>query len=313
MDCMSILDRPLDRIAASRRGGRIARWRDAMGRRASAAAEAQGTQEELRELRALTNRAIEVAHDISLPARLLAFMSWLELHPPGDEGPLISVVLATRDRPQLLSRAIDSVVGQRYRRWELIVVDDGTAPETREAVEAANDERLRLVDGPRKGLSSARNAGLATLTGEIVCYCDDDNIMHPGWLHAVAEVFAGHDGVEVAYGVSIAERKPSGDLPPEESWPFFWQLPWSRRTLLEENVTDAGALAHLSRLEDAGFDEGLTTGEDWDLLLRLTTNREALAIPAISHAYTMSGEDRMSDDAEHRAGLERIRRRYAEG
>lgn len=269
------------------------------------------TRDELQEVRAQAKLALAVANDSSLPARLLAFMSWLELHPPGVEGPLISVILATRDRPRLLGRAIESVAAQRYRNWELIVVDDGTAAETRAVVEAAADKRLRLVEGPRMGLSSARNAGLANLSGEIVCYCDDDNVMHPGWLHAVAEVFSGRDDVEVAYGVSIAEQKLPGEPAPEASWPFFWQLPWSRQTLLEENVTDAGALAHRSSLEDARFDDELATGEDWDLLLRLTMNREALAIPAISHAYTMNGEDRMSDDADHRAGLEKIRRRYS--
>ena len=54
------------------------------------------TQGELAEVRAEAKLALEVAHYVSLPAKLLAFMSWLELHPPEAEGPLISVVLATR-------------------------------------------------------------------------------------------------------------------------------------------------------------------------------------------------------------------------
>jgi glycosyltransferase involved in cell wall biosynthesis len=274
--------------------------------------EVKPTQVEFEEVRGMAKLALEVAHDVALPAKLLAFMSWLELHPPEPKGPLISIVLATRDRPQPLRRAVASVVDQRYRNWELIVVDDGTVPETRAVVEGAGDERLRLVEGPRKGLSAARNAGLANLAGEIVCYCDDDNVMHPGWLHAVANVFAERADVEIAYGVTIAEHRLPGEEGPEGWWPSFWQLPWSRRTLLEENVTDAGSLAHRSRI-DARFDEDLTTGEDWDLLLRLTEHREALAIPAVSHAYTMRGKTRMSDDAAHRAGLEEIRRRHAGG
>lgn len=269
------------------------------------------TQGELAEVRAEAKLALEVAHDVSLPAKLLAFMSWLELHPPEDEGPLISVVLATRDRPEALRNAIASVVAQRYRNWELIVVDDGTAPETREVVERAGGGRLQLVEGPRRGLSAARNAGLESIAGEIVCYCDDDNVMHPGWLHAVAHVFAERADVEVAYGVTIAEHRLPGERAPRGWWPSFWQLPWSRQTLLEENVTDAGSLAHRSWLEEARYDERVTTAEDWDLLLRLTEDREALAIPAISHAYTMRAPDRMSEAADHRAGLERIRRRYA--
>jgi glycosyltransferase involved in cell wall biosynthesis len=255
--------------------------------------------------------ALEVAQDMSLPTKMLAFMSWLELLPP-TSGPLVTVVLATRDRPQLLARAIPSVIAQRYRRWELIVVDDGEKPETRAVVESIDDERLILVEGPRQGLGAARNTGLDRAGGEIACYLDDDNAMHPGWLQAVAHVFSKREDVDVAYGISLAEHRVPDDLGEHGWWPSFWQLPWSRETLLEENVTDAGSLAHRRELEEARFDEDLSTGEDWDMLLRLTADKEALAVPALSHAYSMEGADRMSRDPQHRAGLEKIRRRHNE-
>lgn len=253
--------------------------------------------------------ALEVAHEMSLPSKMLAFMSWLELVPPPD-GPLVSIVLATRDRPQLLERAIPSVIAQRYARWQLVVVDDGSDPGTREVVEAVDDERLLLVGGPRRGLGAARNAGLERAEGEVVCYLDDDNVMHPVWLQAVAHVFANRADVDVAYGISIAEHRIPGDLGEHGWWPWFWQLPWSRGTLLEENVTDAGSLAHRRGLAEAHFDEKIESGEDWELLLRLTADREALAVPALSHAYSMDGADRMSADPRHAAILETIRRRH---
>ena len=80
--------------------------------------------------------------------------------------------------------------------------------------------------------------------------------------------------------------------------------------LLEENVTDVGSLAHRRDLEDARFDEDVPTADDWELLLRLTADREALAIPALSHAYSMDADNRVSRDPRYRAGLEEIRRRY---
>lgn len=255
--------------------------------------------------------ALEVARDTSLPTKMLAFMSWLELVPPTD-GPLVTIVLATRNRPRLLSRAIPSVIAQRYRRWELVVVDDGEKPETRVVVESIDDDRLVLAEGPRRGLGAARNAGLDRARGEIVCYLDDDNVMHPGWLQAVAHVFSKREDIDVAYGISLAEHRIPGDLGEHGWWPSFWQLPWSRERLLEENVTDAGSLAHRRELEQARFDEDLSTGEDWDMLLRLTVDKDALAVPALSHAYSMEGVDRMSQDPRHRAGLDEIRRRHRE-
>lgn len=260
---------------------------------------------------ARANYALEVARDMSLPTKLLAFMSWLELHEP-PTGPKISVILATRNRPQQLSKAIATVLAQRFANWELVVVDDGTDPGTRAVVEGVDDERVRLVEGPREGLGAARNAGLDAAGGEIVCYLDDDNRMHVAWLHAVAQLFSEREDVDVAYGISIAEHRLPEDRGEFGWWPSFWQLPWSRETLLGENVTDTGALAHRLGLEQARFDTELPTGEDWDLLLRLTADREAIAIPALSHAYSMAGADRMSVDPDHKAGLEEIQRRHAD-
>lgn len=261
---------------------------------------------------ARSDYAIEMASNTPLMLRMLALKSWLELHPP-TAGPPISVVLPTRDRPALLPRAISSVLAQRYPHWELVVVDDGdTDPVETTLAGFDRDERIVTVEGPRRGAGAARNAGLGAATGEVVCYLDDDNLMHPEWLQAVAYLFSARDDVDVAYGVTLAEHRLPGDLG-EEWWPSHWQLPWSRETLLERNITDAGAIAHRPGLEEARFDEELSTGEDWDLLLRLTATRTAMAIPAISHAYAMEGDGRMTDDPEHLAGLEKIRRRHAAG
>lgn len=255
--------------------------------------------------------AIEMAANTPLLLRMLALRSWLELRPP-DSGPRISVVLATRDRPALLPRAIDSVLAQRYREWELVVVDDGDTDAVARTLAGRGDERLVVAEGPRRGLGAARNAGLDRASGEVVCYLDDDNVLHPEWLHAVAYLFSARPDVEVAYGIALTEHRAAGERD-EGWWPAHWQLPFSRETLLERNITDAGAIAHRSGLAEARFDEELPTGEDWDLLLRLTAEREAMAIPAVSHAYAMEGDGRMTEDPEHLAGLEEIRRRHAGG
>jgi hypothetical protein len=275
----------------------------------NAAAAAQARAEDAA---ATATLALATVRDASLPVRVAAFDTWLELCPPVESVP-ISIVLPTRDRPALLPRAVASVLVQLYPRWELIVVDDGDTDAVAEALGEVEDERVRVVEGPRRGLSAARNAGLDAATGDVVCYLDDDNTMHPRWLLAVASVFAGgrDDEVDVAYGVTLVEYLESDSPAAGSRWPWMWQLPWSRELLLERNVADAGALAHRRGLPDARFDESLSTGEDWDLLIRLTADRAAIPIPALSHAYTLSGPDRMSRAPGHEPGLEQIRRRHA--
>lgn len=256
--------------------------------------------------------ALDTAQDVLLPTRIAALAVWLELCPPLEtEGPLVSVILPTRDRPALLPRAVASVLEQLYVCWELVVVDDGETDAVTQALAHIDDAGVVVVDGPRRGLGAARNAGLDRARGEVVCYLDDDNVMHPAWLRAVAYVFLARPEMDVAYGVTLAEHRRAGLVKGDDWWPSPWQLPWSRETLLEQNVTDAGALAHSRDLPQARFDEGLDTGEDWDLLLRLTESRDALAIPAISHAYTLEGPDRMSHAPGHVDGLSQIRRKHA--
>ncbi|NLT07359.1 MAG: glycosyltransferase family 2 protein [Solirubrobacterales bacterium] len=269
-------------------------------------AEARAVADEASEI---AKFAVDTAREALLAARVAAFTTWLELRPPAF-GPTVSVVLATRDRPACLPRAVASVLEQRYGHWQLIVVDDGDTDAASRALGGIADDRVTVVAGPRDGLSAARNAGLDAATGDLVCYLDDDNVMHPAWLQAVAHVFAARDDVDVLYGVTLAEHRLPDDLSDAGWWPAFWQLPWSRETLLEENLTDAGALAHRRGLAEARF-EPLESGEDWDLLIRLTAESPALAVPAVSHAYAMESEARMSRAERHRAVLEEIRRRHS--
>lgn len=275
-----------------------------------AAAKATG---QAQDAAAVAQLALDTAREALLPARMAAFAAWLELCPPVEAtGPDISVILPTRDRPALLPRAISSVLEQLYGRWELVVVDDGDTDAVADVLTDVEDERVVTAQGPRNGLGAARNAGLDAATGDVVCYLDDDNVMHPLWLRAVAHVFSARD-VDVAYGVALTEHRVPGGEGADDWWPSFWQLPWSREKLLEENLTDAGALAHRRDLPEARFDETLATGEDWDLLIRLTADRPALALPALSHAYALESPDRMSQDPQHPAGLDHIRRRHAGG
>ena len=251
--------------------------------------------------------ALDTAHEALVAANVLAFMSWIELSPPGADVS-ISVVLPTRDRPDLLPRAVSSVLAQAHPTWQLVIVDDGDTDAVEQTLANVDDARVVVVPGPRQGLGAARNAGLDGASGDVICYLDDDNVMHPAWLQAVAHVFSTRADVDVAYGVTLTEHRVPGTLDPDGWWPSFWQLPWSRPKLLEQNLTDAGALAHRRELDEARFDGAM--GEDWDLLIRLTADRAALAVPAISHAYAVGGGDHMSHTPDHRAALEDVRRRH---
>ncbi|MEU4217488.1 glycosyltransferase family A protein, partial [Actinoplanes sp. NPDC026623] len=94
-----------------------------------------------------------------------------------ENHPDVSVIVATRDRPGLLERAVASILGQDYPgRVECIVVYDHV--DVRELdVPAGPNRALKLINNShRQGLPGGRNSGVDAATGELLAFCDDDDI-----------------------------------------------------------------------------------------------------------------------------------------
>lgn len=118
--------------------------------------------------------------------------------------PRVSVVVCVYNAETTLADCLEGLSRLEYRDYEVIVVDDGSTDDT--AV-IADGYDVRLIRQPNRGLSAARNAGLAAATGEIVAYIDGDAWPDPQWLHYLAMTFA--DG-EFA-GVGGPNLAPAGD------------------------------------------------------------------------------------------------------
>jgi glycosyltransferase involved in cell wall biosynthesis len=96
---------------------------------------------------------------------------------------LISVIIPTLNRPELVLRAIDSVFSQTYQKIEVIVVVDGPDQKTVTAVQSVNDRRLRFVVNPKSlTAAGARNVGVDHAIGEWVAFLDDDDEWLPNKL-----------------------------------------------------------------------------------------------------------------------------------
>lgn len=110
---------------------------------------------------------------------------------PDSSAPLLSVVVCTYNRAQLLPAALESVLTQGYARFELVVVDDGSTDGTAELIAGIADPRLRYVRQENQGLSVARNTGVAAATGRYVVFLDDDDRALPGWLEHLVDQLDG--------------------------------------------------------------------------------------------------------------------------
>jgi glycosyltransferase involved in cell wall biosynthesis len=87
---------------------------------------------------------------------------------------MVSVIIPTRDRKELLESAVNSVLSQTWPRIECIVVDDGSSP----PAEVPADPRVRLLRlDDSRGPGAARNAGVSVAAGDLTCFLDDDDVL----------------------------------------------------------------------------------------------------------------------------------------
>lgn len=119
------------------------------------------------------------------------------------DPPLVSVIVATRDRPASLARCLDSLLAVEFPRLEVIVVDnDPTTPATAELVAGAYTTRgVRYVCERRRGLAAAHNRGVEVATGDLLAFTDDDVVVDRHWVAALAEAFVAADGVGAVTGL----------------------------------------------------------------------------------------------------------------
>jgi O-antigen biosynthesis protein len=130
-------------------------------------------------------------------------------------APFVSVVVCTRDRPEQIKKCLSRLAGQKYPRYEVVVVDNAPISdalrdvvEGREAVEgqAGNEAEFRYCVEPRPGLSWARNAGIAAAKSDIIAFLDDDDEPDEYWLAGIAEGFARNDRIGCVSGIVLPAR-----------------------------------------------------------------------------------------------------------
>lgn len=190
--------------------------------------------------------------------------------------PRVSVVVPAHNAAATLARALDSLAQQTFGEWEAIVADDRSSDATAAIARdyASRDARVRLVASAGAGASAARNTALAVALGEWVLFLDADDWIAPDMLEASLAALDASGGADlVAWG---------------------WQRIDADGTLLQVDASRFGqdpfeacagacpvaihaALTRTARVREVGgFDESLSTCEDWDLWLRLT--REGIRI-----------------------------------
>jgi len=117
------------------------------------------------------------------------------------EIPLVSVIMPAYNSGQLIRRSIQSVIGQTYKRWELIVINDGSKDNTAEIVSemAAVDPRIKLITQKNGGIGRSRNSGYNHASGEWLAYLDHDDLWTPDKLEKQMHVAGQNPSYDVLF------------------------------------------------------------------------------------------------------------------
>ncbi len=182
-------------------------------------------------------------------------------------NPKASIIITTRSRPQLLTRAVQSAQACGHN-VEVIVIDDASSDETAAVCRGlAGINYVRLEQN--RGVAGARNAGINSSRGEYLSFLDDDDLRLPDSLDGQIEILDQAPEAGLIYAQAIwgdQSGQPMNQIYPREcpQGDVFWSL-------LERNFIPCGsAVFRRSCLKSVGLlDENLPGVDDWDLWLRI--------------------------------------------
>lgn len=194
--------------------------------------------------------------------------------------PEVSVIIPTYNRERFIGDAIQSVLDQNFRRFEIIVVDDGSSDGSAALIQSFSDARIIFLWQENKGRSFARNRALALARGRYIAFLDSDDLYLPGKLATQVKYMDAHPSVGMIYTSAYCidafgnpldksyEASASGHI--YSSIAFFRPVTITLPTVMVRRELFA---------KTGGFDELMHRFEDTDMWRRLSKITRVDALP----------------------------------
>lgn len=228
------------------------------------------------------------------------------------KDPLISVVLPTRNRPGRLPGALSSVLGQTYRRLEVLVVDDASAMPAEQVIGQAGcaDPRIHVLRFEQPvGASAARNAAFKQAAGDVIAFLDDDDEWKPHKLERQVCFLQDHPrtGIVTADFEVMNERRSEllvhrGPADFRENHLWWFNLPGSFVCgIARRDAVDS----------ELWLDESFLSAEDWDMWVRCARHTSIGVVKEVLGRQTLHGDGQLTDPTSRLQGLKAFEERHA--
>ncbi|NQT03587.1 MAG: glycosyltransferase, partial [Planctomycetes bacterium] len=185
-------------------------------------------------------------------------------------NPLVSVVMPAYNAAEYITEAIESVLIQNYRNFELIVIDDGSTDNTRDIVSSFKDDKIKYFYQENKGLAGAHNAGIKNSKGHFLIKLDSDDVMTPDYIAKHLQEFEYHPEADLVYCDDYLIDENSKPIRVIKRPEYT-----DRKTLIRDlfhcgfPVVPFRTCIRRSVFDKIGFfDENLRIAEDYDMMRR---------------------------------------------
>lgn len=196
----------------------------------------------------------------------------------------VSVIIPTYNRVNLICDAVDSVLNQTFKDWEIIVVDDGSTDNTREVL--GKYTSIIYVYQENKGRAEARNIGAKLAKGEYIAFLDDDDIWLPHKLKKQVDYLNSHPGICLVHAFIEVVNEEGRLLPKETKKQVKLYRKAMKLGYTYEGMSQlclmftSTVMVRRACLDKIGlFDSRVEAFEDWDFYLRFALKYPIATIP----------------------------------
>ena len=213
-------------------------------------------------------------------------------------APIVSVVMPTFNRLEYIRSAVASVCAQTFEDWELIVIDDGSADETRRFLRSPTDPRMSIVLHDHTGIPAVlRNLGIARARGRYVAFLDSDDCWAPEKLRRQLALMESAPRRRWSY-TAVRRIDSDGQEIHSRSVPWVPYSGWILEQVLrvDAQIATPTVMAELEFVRElGGFDEDMRFIEDYDLWSRMALRSE-VAIDTAQLADVRSHQEHFTLD-----------------
>lgn len=221
-------------------------------------------------------------------------------------GFLVSIILPAYNAEKYINTAIDSVISQSYRCWELLIIDDGSSDDTSDICGKyeKKDDRIKVITTKNQGVSAARNKGLEISLGKYITFLDADDMLPTDSLKARVEYLESNPNIDVVDGVVLVmDSEMENEI--RRYVPYFDGILLPKLARLDEGVFfNVCYMFRGACLSAVRFDENVTHAEDLIFFVKLSQANKATyaSIPSEVYSYRKTGSSAMSNLSGLQAG-----------